>query len=87
MCFYRGKNLAGVLQVLHESRRVHLVHHGPDILLTHAPDELRDADAFERSWKVAKTGLCHRAEQVLPRRFRSNIWPVRRINVGALLEL
>lgn len=36
---HRRENLAGVLQGLDESRRVHLVDQGPDFHLTHAPDE------------------------------------------------
>jgi hypothetical protein len=56
------ENLAGVLQGLDESRRVHLVDQGPDFHLTHATDERCDADAFKRSWKVSKRGFCRRAE-------------------------
>lgn len=66
---------------------VHLVHHGPDVHLTQAPDELRDADAFERSWKVSKPGFCHRAEKDLPRRNGGSAWLVGRTNVCALLQL
>lgn len=84
---HRRENLAGVLQGLDESRRVHLVDQGPDFDLIHAPDERCDADAFERAWKVSKRGFYRRAEQVLRRRFRGNAWPARRTNVGALLQL
>lgn len=87
MFIHRRENLAGVLQGLDESRRVHLVDQGPDFHLTHAPDERCDADAFERSCKVSKRSFCRRAEQVLRRRFRGNAWPVRRTNLGALLQL
>lgn len=69
---HRRENLAGVLQGLDESRRVHLVDQGPDFDLTHAPDERCDADAFERAWKLSKRGFCRRAEQVLRPRFRGN---------------
>lgn len=51
---------------------MHLVDQGPNLNVTHAPDELCDAEAFERSWKVSAPGFCHRAEQVLPRRFGGN---------------
>jgi hypothetical protein len=66
---------------------VHRIGQGPHLHISHGPDKLCDAEAFETSWKVSKPGFTHRAEQVLRRRFRSNIWPVRRTNVGALLEL
>ena len=83
----RRKDLSGVPQGLHEPRRVHRVDQGPNFHLTHAPDERCDTEAFKRSWEVSKRGFCRRAEQVLRRRFRGNAWPVRRTNVGALLQL
>jgi hypothetical protein len=66
---------------------MHFVDQGPDFHLTHGPDELCDAEAFEHFWKVSKPDFCHLAEQVLPRRFKGNAWPVGRTNVGALLQL
>ena len=84
---HRRENLAGVLQGLDESRRVHLVDQGPDFHLTHVPHERCDAEAFEHLWKVSKPDFCHHAEQVLTRRFKGNAWPVGRTNVGALLQL
>jgi len=64
--FHRRKNLAGVLQGLDESRRVHLIHRGSDLHLSDALDELRNAEAFEPSWRLPKATLGHRAEQALP---------------------
>lgn len=59
---------------------------GAHLHITHAPDELRDAKAFKPLWRVPKSGFGHRTEQVLPRRFKGNAWPVRRTDIGALLQ-
>jgi hypothetical protein len=84
---HRRENLAGILQGLDESRSAHLIHQVPHLHITHAPDEFRDAKAFKPLWRVPKSGFGHRTEQVPPRRFKGNAWPVRRTDIGALLQL